>query len=51
MSSDSLRLMFDSNAIVEKFRPFVSGLVNRTGWAFSSRSAVGLLIEPGQVNL
>jgi hypothetical protein len=51
VSSDSLRLMFDSNAVVEKLCPFVRGLVKRTGCAFSSRSAVGLAIEPGHENL
>src|SRR3954466_2995798 len=59
VSSDSLRLMFDSNAVVEKLCPFVRGLVKRTGCAFSSRSAgglgrvwgVGLAGDPGHENL
>ena len=51
VSSDSSREMSDSNAIDEKLRPLVVGLVNRNDLGFSSRSAVGLLIEPGQVKL
>ena len=43
--------MSDSKAIELKFLPVVVGLVNRNGVGCSSRSATGLLIEPGQLKL
>jgi hypothetical protein len=51
VSSDSLREISDSKAIEVKFLPRTVGLVNRNDRGFNSRSATGLLIDPGQVKL
>ena len=52
VSSDSLREMFDSNACWLKFAPpVVVGLVNWNEVGCSSRSAVTLLIDPGQAKV
>ena len=51
MSEDSSREMSDSKDIQLKFLPAVVGLVNSNGVGCSSRSATGLLTEPGQLKL
>src|SRR5215469_1029430 len=51
VSDDSFREMSASKAICEKLRPPVTGLVNHSEVGCSSLSAVGLLIEPGQLSL
>jgi len=48
VSSDSSREMSDSKAMDVKLWPLTVGLVNRNELGCSSRSATGLLIEPGQ---